>query len=167
MPPPSLLIRPPPAGARGTARPESCQTATAPFVPFTPRAGQPLRGASGGDCGARCIPGGIRPRAEHLDEQRRDALAPALAVELGRPEPAPLDGVLGPCELVEGRDHVDHAVVGVAAGDAGHPGAGAAVVGEDAVGDALPVGVLEQAPRVALSRPAARDELMVTALDAA
>src|SRR6185437_5381846 len=109
----------------------------------------------------------IVPGAEHLDEERGDAGAPGLAVELRRAEAALLDGVLRPRQPVEGGDHVDHAVVALRAGDTGDPDTGAAVVGEDALLDALPVGVLEQAARVALLRPAAGDELVIAALDAA
>src|SRR5436190_24098220 len=121
MPPPSLLIRPPPSLCPGRASPRSCQTATEPFVPFTPRTGQALRGPSGGDCGARLDPEPVSAGAEHLDEQRGDPFAPSLAVELGRAEPPPLDGILCSRQPVEGRDHVDHATV-VPAGDPAHPG---------------------------------------------
>src|SRR5690348_2261413 len=166
MPPPSLLIRPPPSGCSGHGAPRSCQTAMEPFVPFTPRAGQALRGASGGDGCAGAGRGPVASGAEHLDEQRGDPAAPALAVELGWPEAALLDGVLRPREPVKRRDHVDHPAV-VLAGDAGDPGPGAAVVGERALLDALPVRVLEQASGVALARPAAGHELVVAALEAA
>src|SRR6185312_11830766 len=166
MPPPSLLIRPPPSGARGMAAPKLSDSYGAVCTIYAAGGSSPARGL-GGDGGPGAGRSAIAPGAEHLDEQPCDAGAPGLAVELGRPEPALGDGVLRPCEPVEGGDHVDHPVIALRAGDARDPDTGAAVVGEDALLDALPVGVLEQAARVALLRPATGDELVVAALDAA
>src|SRR5690349_6326025 len=167
MPPPSLLIRPPPSECPPGDRTRKLSDSYGAVCTIYAAGGSsPARGL-GGDGRAGAGRGAIAAGAEHLDEERGDAGAPGLAVELGRPEPALLDGILRPRQPVEGGDHVDHAVVALRARDTGHPDTGATVVGEDALLDALPVGVLEQAAGVALLRPATGHELVVAALDAA
>src|SRR5213595_2349133 len=72
-----------------------------------------------------------------------------------------------PCQPVERLDHPDHHAVIVRSDAAADPVAGAALVGEYALPDALPVGVLEQAARDPAFRPASSGHAALAALNSA
>src|SRR5438270_2471917 len=71
------------------------------------------------------------------------------------------------CQPVERCDHADDDPVVVGADEVPDPVAGPALVGEDALADTLPVGMLEQTARVPALDPAARRHVPLAASDPA